>query len=161
VIPTVEPHKPNAEDQAVPKVPPHLALGCVSREFLDIISTHSRLLDIDATDILIVACVAVLSTRDALKDPFAIAEYDGGRRALPLNYCRGVYTKEVSYTLNLNGETTRRRLATLVTKGYLIKEGRQFFMPLQEGETDFTDNARKMAVSAIQRLHEVQQRYNT
>lgn len=40
-------------------VPPHLALGLVARELLDIIGTQSRLLEIDAVDLLIIGCVAV------------------------------------------------------------------------------------------------------
>lgn len=135
--------------------PPHLSLGFFSREVLELVAAQTRLLDIDATDLLLITCVAYLSTRDALSDPRCIPEYASGHQALPLSYCRGVITKEVSYMLNMNRETARRRLAKLAERGYLFKKGRSFFMPYQGGETDFTANAREMAVRAVMRLRDL------
>ena len=139
--------------------PPHLSLGSVSREVLELVAAQTRLLDIDATDLLLITCIAFLSTRDALSDPRGIPEYVGGHEALPLSYCRGVITKEVAHMLNMNRETTRRRLSALVERGYLFKKGRSFFMPHQDGETDFTANAREMAVRTVKRLHDLYEKH--
>lgn len=141
------------------QVPPHLALGSISREVLEILSAQTRLLKIDATDLLIITCVAFLSTKDALTDPLSVPEYDKGNNPLPLEYCKGAFTKEVSYSLNMNYETTRRRLEILVGRGYLIKQKRRFYLPYQDGETDFTKNARGMAVNAIKRFHDIYARF--
>ena len=141
------------------QVPPHLALGSISREFLEIMSAQTRLLKIDATDLMIITCVAFLSTKDALADPLSVPEYNKGNNALPLEYCKGIYTKEVSFSLNMNYEITRRRLDVLVGRGYLIKEKRRFYLPYQGGEKDFTNNARSMAVNAIKRFHDIYERF--
>ena len=103
------------------QIPPHLALGYIASEMLAFVTVQTRLLNLDATDLMIIACVAALSTRDALKDPDSIPEYQGGMQALPLKYCTGIATKEVSYALNMSRETTRRRLESLVKSGHLIR----------------------------------------
>jgi hypothetical protein len=136
------------------QIPAHLALGYIASEMLEFVTVQSRLLNMDATDLMIIACVAALSTRDALKDPNSIPEYQGGTQALPLKYCTGVATKEVSYALNKSRETTRRRLESLVKTGHLIRENRVYFMAYQGGEADFTSSARNTAVGTIKRLHD-------
>ena len=136
------------------QIPPHLALGYIASEMLAFVTVQSRLLKMDATDLMITACVAALSTRDALKDPDSIPEYKGGTQALPLKYCTGIATKEVSYALNMSRETTRRRLESLVKSGHLIKENRVYFMAYQGGDNDFTATARNTAVNTIKRLHD-------
>lgn len=108
---------------------------------------------------MVISCVAFLSTKDALSNPSIAPEYENGNKPLPLEYCKGVYTKEVSYFLNINYETTRVRLEKLSEKGFLIKSKRQFFMPLQRGDTDFTESARIMAVNCINRLVGLQQHF--
>jgi len=135
-----------------PTPPPHLALGCFSREVIEILMIESRRLDLDATDIILITCVAYLSTGDALADPMSIPEYEGGNRPLPLKYCRGVIVKEISVTLNMNRETVRRRLLKLVDRNFLIRKGRYFFLPFQDGETDFTGNSRILASRAVIRM---------
>lgn len=135
-----------------PTPPPHLALGCFSREVIEILMVESRRLDLDATDIILITCVAYLSTKNALSDPMSIPEYEGGNRPLPLKYCGGVMVKEVSVTLNMNRETVRRRLLKLVNRKFLLRNGRYFFMPYQDGETDFTSNARLLASRAVIRM---------
>ena len=136
------------------QLPPHLALGYIAGEMLAFVTVQTRLLKMDATDLMIIACVAALSTRDALKDPNSIPEYKSGTRALPLKYCTGIATKEVSYALNMSRETTRRRLESLVKSGHLLKENRVYFMAYQGGDTDFTATARNTAVDTIKRLHD-------
>ncbi len=133
-------------------LPPHLALGCFSREVIEILMVESRRLEIDAIDMMLIACVAYLSTAGALSDPMSIPEYEGGNRPLPLKYCKGVIAKEVSVTLNMNRETVRRRLLNLVDRKFLLRDGRRFFMPYQGGETDFTANTRLLASRAITRM---------
>lgn len=134
------------------QVPPHLALGCISREFLEIVSTQTKILKIDATDIMIMSCIAYLSTKDALLDPKSIEEYEYGNNPLPLAYCEGIYTKEVSYFLNITYETVRRRLEVLVERGFILKKGRKYYLPYQFGDDDYTQGARLMAVNCINRL---------
>jgi len=136
------------------QIPPHLALGYIATEMLEFVTLQSRLLKMDATDLMIIATVAALSTRDALKDLDSIPEYQGGTKALPLKYCKGIATKEVSYALNMTRETTRRRLESLVKSGHLIKENRAYFMAYQGGDHDFTATARNTAVNTIKRLHD-------
>jgi len=135
------------------QIPAHLALGHIASAMLEFVTVQSRLLNMDATDLMIIACVDALSTRDALKDPDIIPEYQGGTQPLPLKYCKGIATKEVSYALNMTRETTRRRLESLVKTGHLIKEDRVYFMAYQGGESDFTSSARSTAVNTIKRLH--------
>lgn len=139
--------------------PPHLALGCVSREFLSIVSAQTRLLNIDVVDMMIMTCVAVLSTQDALSDPSSIEDYDGGRTALPLKYCRGVHTKEISYDLNLSHETVRRRLENLCSRGFILKNGKAYLFPYQGGGDDYTKGARMMAVNCIERLANLRSKF--
>ncbi len=134
---------------------PHLALGCLSREVIEIVMVESRRLEIDAIDMMIIACVAYLSTANALSDPLSITDYSAGMTALPLKYCRGIIVKEVSITLNMNRETVRRRLQLLVNRGFLIRDGRHFFMPYQGGDTDFTQNSRWLATRAITRMQKL------
>ena len=135
-----------------PALPPHLALGCFSREVVEILMVESRRLDLDATDILIITCVAYLSTAHALSDPTSVEGYDGGHRPLPLEYSRPVIVKEVSITLNMNRETVRRRMANLAKRDFLIKNGRYFLFPYQGGDSDFTENTRVLASRAIARM---------
>lgn len=139
--------------------PPHLALGCISREVVELLSVEARRLDIDAIDILLIACTAYLSTREALADPMSIPEYEGGHKPLPLAYCQGIMVKEVSYTLNMSRETVRRRLQKLAQKGLLLKKGRFYFLPYQGGEADFTSNARMLASRAVMRIHKTFDRW--
>ena len=82
-------------DAYMAQIPPHLALGFIASEMLKFVTVQTRMLDMDATDLMIIACVAALSTRDALKDPSSSPEYKGGTQALPLKYCTGIATKEV------------------------------------------------------------------
>lgn len=139
--------------------PPHLALGCISREVVELLSIEARRLDIDAIDILLIACTAYLSTADALVHPMSIPEYEGGHKPLPLSYCRGIMVKEIAYTLNMSRETVRRRLLALAEKGFLLKEGRFYFLPYQGGDTDFTANARTLAVRSVLRIHKAFDRW--
>lgn len=132
--------------------PPHLALGCLSREVVEILMVESRRLDLDAVDILLITCVAYLSTAHVLSDPMSIDEYEGGYRPLPMEYTRPVIAKEVSVTLNMNRETVRRRLLNLSKRNFLIKDGRFFTFPYQGGETDFTENTRNLASRSIIRM---------
>lgn len=134
------------------QVPPHLALGCISREFLEIVSTQTKILKIDATDLMMISCIAYLSTKDALLDPKSIEEYECGNNPLPLSYCKGIYKKELSYFLNINYETVRRRLDVLVERGFILKKGRKYYLPYQFGDDDYTQGARLMAVNCINRL---------
>lgn len=140
-------------------VPPHLALGLVARELLDIIGTQSRLLEIDAVDLLIIGCVAVLSTEDALKNPGMIEEYEYGHKPFPLEYCRGVRFKEIAFSLNVNYETSRRRIERLCSRGLLLKSGRVYFFPYQGGDTDYTSGARLMAVNCINRMADLRNNF--
>lgn len=138
-----------------PVLPPHLALGCFAREVIEVLTLELRRLQIDAIDMMLIACVAYLSTASALSDPMSIPEYEGGNRPLPLKYCRGVIAKEVAVTLNMNRETVRRRLQILVSRGFLIRDGRRFFMQYQGGDTDFTENTRLLATRAIIRMQKL------
>jgi hypothetical protein len=133
--------------------PPHLALGCISREVVELLSIEARRLDIDAIDILLLACTAYLSTADALAEPMSIPEYEYGHKPLPLSYCRGIMVKEIACTLNMSRETVRRRLQVLAENGFLLKKGRFYFLPYQGGDTDFTANARTLASRAVMRIH--------
>ena len=133
-------------------IPPHLALGCLSREIVEILMVESRRLDLDAVDILLITCVAYLSTAHALSDPMSIQEYDGGYRPLPIEHARPVIAKEVSITLNMNRETVRRRMSKLAERNFLIKDGRYFLFPYQGGETDFTENTRNLASRSVLRM---------
>lgn len=110
---------------------PHLALGCLAREVIEIVMVESRRLEIDATDMMLIACVAYLSTAHALSNPSIRSDYDYGNNPLPLEYCRGIIVKEVAITLNMNRETVRRRLNYLVKRDFLIRDGRCFFIPYQ------------------------------
>lgn len=141
------------------QIPPHLALGYIATEMLEFVTLQSRLLKMDATDLMIIATVASLSTREALNNPHSIPEYQGGTKPLPLKYCKGIATKEVSYALNMTRETTRRRLESLVKSGHLIRENRAYFMAYQGGDGDFTATARNTAVNTIKRLHDAYEAY--
>jgi hypothetical protein len=135
-----------------PTFPPHLALGCFSREVIEILKIESRRLEIDAIDILLITCVAYLSTANALSDPMSIEEYEGGNRPLPLEYCRGVLVKEVAITLNMNRETVRRRMSNLQQRNFFKKSGRFYFMAYQSGDHDFTSNTRTLVSRALLRI---------
>jgi len=134
---------------------PHLALGCLAREVIEIVMVESRRLEIDATDMMLIACVAYLSTAHALSNPSLISDYDYGNNPLPLEYCRGIIVKEVAITLNMNRETVRRRLNYLVKRDFLIRDGRCFFIPYQGGDTDFTGNTRLLATRAITKMRKL------
>lgn len=104
-------------------------------------------------EVAIVVLVASESTRELRTDPSAARIYGGETSALPNEARPAVSLKFIYTSLGMSRETTRRRVAGLIERGYLKRSGRGVYLPAQTDEDDFTFELRGFLLRKIKVLN--------
>lgn len=100
-------------------------------------------------EIAIICLVATESTREIRKDPFAMRNFGNEDFAFPDTDRPTVSVKVIHARLGLSRETTRRKVAGLVERGFLKKGKGGVFLPAQTGEDDYTKEIRNFLVRKL------------
>lgn len=93
-------------------------------------------------EVAIVCLVASESTRTIRTDPFLIRNFGGEDFALPETERPTVSLKVICAALCLSRETARRKVASLVERGFLKQGKGGVYMASQTGEDDYTKDLR-------------------
>lgn len=100
-------------------------------------------------EIAIICLVASESTREIRRDPFATRNFGGEERAFPDMERPAVSIRTIHTRLGLSRETTRRKVASLVERGFLRRGRGGVFLPAQTGSDDFTQELRTFLVRKL------------
>jgi hypothetical protein len=109
--------------------------------------------DLTVEEVAIIVLVASESTRELRTDPSAKRIYGGEKLAMPNEVRPSVSLKFINTSLGMSRETTRRRVAGLVERGYLKRSGRGVYLPSQTGEDDSTFELRGFLVRKLKVLN--------
>ena len=109
--------------------------------------------DLTVEEVAIICLVAAESTRELRKDPFATHTFGREGAAIPDEARPSVSLKFIHTSLGMSRETTRRRVAGLVERGYLKRSGRGVYFPAQTGADDFTFEIRSFLVRKLKDLN--------
>jgi hypothetical protein len=103
-------------------------------------------------EVAIICLVATESTREIRKDPFAMRHFGTEDFAFPDTDRPVVSIKVIHTRLGLSRETTRRKVAGLVERGFLKRTKGGVFLPAQTGEDDYTKEIRTFLVRKLKVL---------
>ena len=103
-------------------------------------------------EIAIICLVASESIRDLRGDAFAARNYGTEDVAFPNEFRKPVSLKFVHVSLGLSRETARRKLESLVERGFLNRGKRGYTLPAQMGSDDYTKDLRKFLVRQLVEL---------
>lgn len=109
--------------------------------------------DLTVEEVAIICLVASESTRELRKDSFAARAYGTEAAAIPDDARPTVSLKFIHTSLGMSRETTRRRVAGLVERGYLKRSGRGVYFPAQTGADDFTHEIRNFLMRKVKDLN--------
>jgi hypothetical protein len=109
--------------------------------------------DLTVDEVAIICLVATESTRELRKDPFVTRTFGGEGAAIPDEARPSVSLKFIHTSLGMSRETTRRRVAGLVERGYLRRSGRGVYFPSQTGSHDYTYEIRVFLVRKLKDLN--------
>jgi DNA-binding MarR family transcriptional regulator len=104
-------------------------------------------------EVVIICLVAAESTREIRKDPFAMRHFGTEEFAFPDTERPTVSVKVIHTRLGLSRETTRRKVAGLVERGFLKRTRGGVFLPAQTGEDDYTREIRNFLVRKLDVLN--------
>jgi hypothetical protein len=104
-------------------------------------------------EIAIICLVASESTRAIRKDPFAMRSFGTEDFAFPDTERPAVSIKVIHTRLGLSRETTRRKVAHLVERGFLRKAKGGVILPAQVGEDDYTKELRNFLIRKVEVLN--------
>jgi hypothetical protein len=105
--------------------------------------------DLTPEEVAIICLVATESTREIRKDAFAARHFGGEDYAFPDVERPAVSIKFIHTRLGLSRETTRRKVADLVSRGFLRKVKGGVILPAQTGDDDFTKETRNFLVRKL------------
>jgi CRP-like cAMP-binding protein len=105
-----------------------------------------------AEEIALVCLVASESTRELRRDAFAAKNYGSEDIAFPNGYRAPVSLKFVHVSLGMSRETARRKLESLVERGFLVRGKGGYTLPAQTGPDDFTKDLRSFLVGKLGEL---------
>jgi len=129
----------------------------VSSFFIEVFSDFLRFAihqnDLTPEEVAIICVVAAESTRELRKDPFATRNFGAEDMVLPDGDRPPVSLKFIYTSLGLSRETTRRKVASLVERGFLRRSGRGVFLPAQVGEDDYTREIRAFLLRKLEVLN--------
>lgn len=103
-------------------------------------------------EIAIVCMVASESTREIRKDAFATRTFGGEDFAFPDDERPPVSIKFIHTRLGMSRETTRRKVAGLVERGFLKRVKGGVILPAQTGDDDYTSEIRRFFVRKLEVL---------
>jgi hypothetical protein len=120
--------------------------------FSDFLGVAVEKFGLPPEDIAILCLVASESTRALRKDAFTTRTYGGEDQAFPDCDRPTVSIKFIHTRLGLSRETTRRKVARLVERGFLKKARGGVYFPAQIGEDDYTKELRSYLVRKLDLL---------
>jgi hypothetical protein len=100
-------------------------------------------------EVAIICVVATESTREIRKDAFAARQFGGEDYAFPDTERPAVSIKFIHTRLGMSRETTRRKVADLVERGFLKRTKGGVILPAQTGEDDYTREIRSFLVRKL------------
>jgi len=128
-------------------------------EFLsDFMCFAIELNDLTVEEVAIICLVAAESTREIRKDPFAMKTFGNEDFVFPEAERPTVSVKVIHTRLNMSRETTRRKVADLVDRGFLKRGKRGVYLPAQTGNEDYTKELRTFLVRKLEVLNAYRER---
>jgi hypothetical protein len=121
--------------------------------FSDFLSFAIHQNDLTPEEVAIICVVGAESTRELRKDPFATRNFGAEDMVLPDGDRPPVSLKYIYTTLGLSRETTRRKVANLVERGFLKRAGRGVILSAQVGEDDYTRELRVFLLRKLEVLN--------
>ena len=122
-------------------------------EFIGLIAFCTDKLKIDGADLQILACIAHLSSWQAINEgidngTISTENFDPAQIVhKPIN------AKSIYLTLGMSRETVRRRLVYLASRGYFEKVDGGYIFPVQHGAADFSRDIRVYMLGMAKRVH--------
>jgi hypothetical protein len=120
--------------------------------FSDFMCFAIELNNLSPDEVAILCLVGTESTREIRKDPFARRNFGKEDFVFPDAERPAVSIKFIHTKLGLSRETTRRKVAALVERGFLKRARGGVFLPAQTGEDDFTRELRPFLVRKLEVL---------
>lgn len=124
----------------------HAATRYVASFFIEMFSDFMRFAvqqdSLSPDEVAIICLVATESTREMRKDPFATRNFGTEEYVFPDEARPPVSIKFIHTSLGMSRETTRRKVAGLVERGYLKRSGRGVLFPAQHDDDDYTKEIR-------------------
>lgn len=109
--------------------------------------------DLAVDEVAIICLVAAESTREIRRDPFAMRKFGNEDFAFPDVERPSVSIKTIHTRLGLSRETTRRKVAGLVERGFLKRANGGVFLPAQTGADDYTKEVRSFLARRLETLN--------
>lgn len=104
-------------------------------------------------EVAIICLVAAESTRELRKDPFATRTFGAEEHVFPDAARPAVSIKYIHTSLGMSRETTRRKVADLVERGFLKRSRRGVYFPAQVGGDDYTREIRLFLTRKLEVLN--------
>jgi IclR helix-turn-helix domain len=104
-------------------------------------------------EIAIICLVSTESTREIRKDPFVMRNFGSEDFVFPDTHRPAVSIKTIHTRLGLSRETTRRKVANLVERGFLKQAKGGVFLPAQTGDDDYTKEIRTFLARKLEVLN--------
>lgn len=121
--------------------------------FSDFMRVGIRQNDLTVEEVAIICVVVTESTREIRKDPFAVRAFGSEQNFVPEAERPPVSIKFIHTSLGMSRETTRRKVAGLVERGFLKRSGRGVIFPAQTGGGDYTHEIRNYLVRRLEVLN--------
>lgn len=115
-------------------------------------SVHQN--DLSIEEVAIICLVAAESTREVRRNPFATRNFGSEDHVFPDDARPCVSIKYIHTSLGMSRETTRRKVAALVERGFLRRSGAGVMFPAQEGENDQTREIRLFLARKVEVMEE-------
>jgi hypothetical protein len=129
----------------------------VASFFIEMFSDFMRVAvqqnDLAPDEVIIICLVGAESTREMRKDAFSSRHFGKEDFVLPDSERPPVSLKFIYTSLGMSRETTRRKVAGLVERGFLKRSGRGVILPAQLGEDDYTKELRHFLVRKLEVLN--------
>lgn len=129
----------------------------VSSFFVEVFADFMRFAiqqnNLTAEEVAIICVVTAESTRELRRDPFVMRNFGAEDDVLPDAARPVVGLKFIHTSLGMSRETTRRKVAGLVERGFLKRQGRGVYLPAQVGEDDYTKELRMFLLRKMEVLN--------
>lgn len=129
----------------------------VSSFFVEVFADFMRFAiqqnNLTAEEVSIICVVAAESTRELRRDAFATRHFGAEDDVLPDAARPVVGLKFIHTSLGMSRETTRRKVAGLVERGFLKRQGRGVYLPAQTGDDDYTKELRHFLLRKLEVLN--------
>jgi DeoR-like helix-turn-helix domain len=120
--------------------------------FSDFMCFAIKLNDVSVEEVAILCLVAAESTREIRKDPFVMKNFGTEDFVFPDTLRPTVSIKVIHTQLGMSRETARRKVATLVERGFLKRAKGGVYLPAQTGDDDYTKELRTFLVRKLEVL---------